>query len=437
MLTEERVLELNAARLLADVVGFETDEVARTASGSSVQTYGGREFIDFTGGIAVHACGHGHTEIVAAIIAQAARVLHVSDIMRHVPQLELAQFLRERFAEAIGGPEDWTFLLMNSGSESIDSAAKLALKATGRKHFIAFEGAFHGRTLFASALSRSKAAHWGAYEPFLAPLRAHIHHVAAPRCTGCDLKRSDCCVTSLERLLESIGSDVAAVFFEAQQGEGGYVPMAPEAAQRLRELTQRYGILLIADEIQSGFGRTGRWFGFEHLGITPDIVVIGKAVGGGLPLAGVAAPQSLMDRWQPGEHGTTFGGNPLSCAAGLAALTIIQREGLVERAARLGEAIKARLCTLVGHYGVADVRGNGLMLGIELRDADGNPDYARCEAVKLRCRAEGLLLLTCGAKIGNPQTDNSTIRLIPPLNTPEPILWQGLDVLETALKTTA
>jgi len=436
MLTEQRILELNAARLLAEVVGFETEEVAHAASGTTVQTYGGREFVDFTGGIAVHACGHGHAEVVAAITAQAAKVLHVSDIMRHVPQLELAQFLRERFAEAIGGPEEWTFLLMNSGSESIDAAAKLALKATGRKRFIAFEGAFHGRTLFASALSRSKSAHWAAYEPFLAPLRTHIHHAAAPHCSGCDLKRSACCVTSLERLLDSIGDEVAAVFFEAQQGEGGYVPMTPEAAQRLRNLTHRHGILLIADEIQSGFGRTGRWFGFEHLGIVPDITVFGKAVGGGLPLAGVAAPQSLMGRWQPGEHGTTFGGNPLACAAGLAALRVIQREGLVERSARLGEAVKSRLCPLVGKYGVVDVRGNGLMLGVELRDTAGSPDYARCEAVKLRCRAEGLLLLTCGAKIGSPDTDNAAIRLIPPLNIPEPILWQSLDVLEMALKTT-
>jgi 4-aminobutyrate aminotransferase len=436
VLTEKRILELNASGLLAEVVGFETEEVARTASGTSVLTYGGREFVDFTGGIAVHACGHGHAEVVAAITAQAAQVLHVSDIMRHVPQLELTQFLRERFAEAIDGPEDWTFLLMNSGSESIDAAAKLALKATGRKQFVAFEGAFHGRTLFASALSRSKTAHWAAYEPFLEPLRTHIHHAAAPRCAGCDLQRPACCVTSLERLLESAGDQVAAVFFEAQQGEGGYVPMAPEAAQRIRALTQQHGILLIADEIQSGFGRTGRWFGFQHLGIVPDIVVFGKAVGGGLPLAGVAASRSLMGRWQPGEHGTTFGGNPLACAAGLAALRIVQREGLVERAAHLGEAVKARLCPLVGQYGVVDVRGNGLMIGIELRDAEGKPDYARCEAVKLACRAEGLLLLTCGAKIGNPATDNSTIRLIPPLNTPELVLWRGLDLLEKALQTT-
>lgn len=436
-LSDEGILELNAAGLLAEVVGFETHEVARHAEGTAVQTYGGKEFIDFTGGIAVHACGHGHAEVIAAIIEQAAQVLHTSDIMRHVPQLEMAQFLRERFAEAVGG-EEWTFLLMNSGSESIDSAAKLAMKATGRKRLVAFEGAFHGRTLFATALSRSKSTHWRPYEAFLEPLRAHIHHVSAPRCTpGCDCQQEPCCVKSLETLLASVGHEVAAVFFEAQQGEGGYVPFSPEAAKRIRELTKQYGVLLVADEIQSGFGRTGKWFGFEHLGIQPDITVFGKAVGGGLPLAGVGAAQSLMGRWQPGEHGTTFGGNPISCAAGLAALRVIQRDGLVERAAQVGEAMKARLCTLVGKHGVVDVRGNGLMLGVELRAADGSPDYARCEAVKLRCREAGLLLLTCGAKIGNPIADNSTIRLIPPLNTPEAILRQALDILETALKEVA
>ncbi len=436
MLTDKHVLELNASQLLSEVVGFETNEVARTALGSSVTTFSGREFIDFTGGIAVHALGHGHAEVVAAIVEQAAKVLHVSDIMRHVPQLELAQFLRERFAEAVGG-EEWALLFMNSGSESIDAAAKLALKATGRHKFVAFEGAFHGRTLFASALSRSKKVHWAAYEGFLSPLRADIHHVSAPRCGGCTQQRDDCCMNSLERLLDEIGDEVAAVFFEAQQGEGGYHPMSLEAAMRMRELTTSHGILLIADEIQSGFGRTGRWFGFEHLGISPDMVVFGKAVGGGLPLAGFGASRSLMGRWQPGEHGTTFGGNPIACAAGLAALRVIEREGLIGRAARLGEAVTARLCELVGQYGVADVRGNGLMIGVELRDPNGQPDYLRCDAVKLRCREAGLLILTCGAKIGNPAADNSTLRLIPPLNTPEPVLWQGIAILEAALQVIA
>ncbi|HLK61183.1 MAG TPA: aminotransferase class III-fold pyridoxal phosphate-dependent enzyme, partial [Chthonomonadaceae bacterium] len=187
------------------------------------------------------------------------------------------------------------------------------------------------------------------------------------------------------------------------------------------------------DEIQSGWGRTGRWFGFEHLGITPDIVVFGKAVGGGLPLAGVAAPHSTLALWQPGEHGTTFGGNPISCAAGLAALKIIEREGLVQQAACLGETIKARLCPLLGKHGIVDIRGNGLMLGIEMRDPEGRPDYARCEAIKQHARRAGLLLLTCGAKIGKVDADNATIRLIPPLNIPEETLHQGLDMLEAAL----
>ena len=425
MLNRERVAELAAQNLLAEVVGYETEEVALSAEGASLTTYGGEQFIDFTGGIAVHACGHNHPEIVAAIARQAEQVLHVSDIMRHTPQLELAEWMRSLLARLIGD-DSWAFLLMNSGSESIDSAAKLALKATGRSRFIAFDGAFHGRTLFATALSHSKQLHWDAYEPFLSPLRAHIHHAPSPR--------SGAAIEGLERLLETDGAQTAAVFFEAQQGEGGYLPWDPDAAQRLRELTQQYGILLIADEIQSGWGRTGRWFAFEHLGITPDLVVFGKAVGGGLPLAGVAAPQSTLSLWQPGEHGTTFGGNPLSCAAGLAALRIIEREGLVQRAARLGETIKARLTPLVGQHGIADVRGYGLMIGVELRDTDGKPDYARCEAVKRRARQAGLLLLTCGAKIGKPEADNATLRLIPPLNIAEETLHRGLDLFETALR---
>lgn len=438
MLSEERVNALFAEQALADVVGFETDEVALSATGTDVATYRGTHYIDFTGGIAVHACGHNHPEVVAAIQAQAASVLHTSDTMRHTPQLELASWMRALFGNLLPGDSPWTFLYKNSGSESIDAAAKLALKATGRSKFVAFEGAFHGRTLFASALSRSKTLHWDAYEAFLAPLRANIHHAPAPRCgIYAGQKPQPCCVEGLEALLDSIGSDVAAVFFEAQQGEGGYVPWNPAAAQKMRELTRKYGILLIADEIQAGWGRTGRWFGFEHLGIDPDIVVFGKAVGGGLPLAGVAARQNLMDLWQSGEHGTTFGGNPVACAAGLAALRVIEREKLVERSKCLGEVVKKRLTPLVGNYGIVDVRGNGLMIGVELRDAADKPDYARCEAVKQHARANGLLLLTCGAKIGSPTADNSTVRLIPPLNITDETLKKGLDILETALCETA
>lgn len=426
MLGEERVLELNAEGLLADVVGFETDEVALTTSGTSVVTYRGKRFIDFTGGIAVHACGHAHPEIVAAIQKQAAKVVHVSDIMRHAPQLELGSWLRTLFTQAAPG-SPWTFLFKNSGSESVDAAAKLALKVTGRGKLAAFEGAFHGRTLFASALSRSNAKHWTAYEPFLAPLRANILHTPP-------LRRDNNGVAALEKMLERNGQDIAAVFFEAQQGEGGYIPMPATAAKRLRELTREHGILLVADEIQSGCGRTGRWFGFEHLGIVPDIVVFGKAIGGGLPLAGVAAPSEIMAKWEPGEHGTTFGGNPVACAAGLAALKIIERDRLVERAASVGAKIKERLACMIGSHGVVDVRGNGLMIGIELRGRSGKPDYALCDRIKLRARERGLLLLTCGAKLGSPLVDNSTLRLIPPLNVPEETIIDALEILEAAIR---
>lgn len=432
---QKHIEALNESDLLAEVLGFETHEVATEAHGTDLTTLSGKHFIDFTGGIAVHACGHNHPAVVQAITSQAREVLHTSDVMRHAPQLELAEFMRGIFAKAIPGSQ-MQFVFMNSGSESVDSAAKLALKATGRSQFIAFDGAFHGRTLFASALSRSKTAHWAPYEQFLAPLRSKIHHAPAPRCEGRDQHKGTdrCCADGLEELLAQHGSDVAAVFMEAEQGEGGYFPMAQHAARKIRALTKQYGVLLVADEIQSGWGRTGRWFGFEHLGIEPDIVVFGKAAGGGLPLAGVAASAAIMDRWQPGEHGTTFGGNPIACAAGLAALRTIQSEGLVERADELGQSIKARLSKLVGQHGIVDVRGNGLMLAVELRDAQGKPDYARCEAVKMAARAKGLLMLTCGAKNGGP-ADCAAMRLIPPLNTSDSAVSKALDILEDALRT--
>ena len=436
-MNQEDILKLNSGGLLAEVVGYETTEVAKFASGSKISTLSGRDFLDFTGGIAVHACGHNHPEVVQAIIDQTESVLHTSDILRHEPQLKLANFILQKLATSVPG-EPWQILFMNSGSESIDSAAKLALKATGRKKLVAFEGAFHGRTLLASALSRSKKLHWDAYESFLEPLRANILHIPAPRCASCAItKRERCCLESLEKLLETQGSEIAALFFEPQQGEGGYFPLTPEMALKMRELTLKYGVLLIADEIQSGCGRTGKWFGFEHLKISPDMVVFGKAVGGGLPLAGIAASRALMEKWTPGEHGTTFGGNPVACAAGLAALELIEREGLVERTARIGEAIKCRLKPLMGTHGVSDVRGNGLMIGIELQDDEGNPDYARAERVKLACRKADLLVLTCGAKIGKGDVDNSAIRLIPPLNIPDDSLAAGLDIIVAALKQTA
>jgi len=436
MLDEQSVNALMAERALAEVVGFETDEVALEATGSSIVTYHGKRFIDFTSGIAVNSVGHSHPDVVQAIVDQAQKVTHVSDTMRHTPQLELASWMRARFAEAAPG-EPWTFLLKNSGSESIDAAAKLALKVTGRKKLIAFDGAFHGRTILGTTLSHSKKAHWAAYEQFLEPLRANVHHAPAPRCTGCALTKSAdaCCANGLAELIDSFGDDVAAVFMEPMQGEGGYRPFSTEAAALIRKLTKERGIVLIVDEVQSGWGRTGKWFAFEHLGIVPDIVVFGKAVGGGLPLAGVAAPNSTMAKWEPGEHGTTFGGNPISCAAGLAALKLIEREGLLDRAARVGDAIMARMSPMIGQHGVTDVRGRGLMIGIELSKPDGSPDYARCEAVKRIARDEGLLVLTCGAKIGKPGTDNSAIRLIPPLNTPDEVVDKAIDIMIDAIST--
>jgi 4-aminobutyrate aminotransferase len=438
-LTGQEILHLNDEGLLADVLAYETNEVALCAHGSSLSTYTGKEFIDFTGGIAVHALGHNHPDVVSAIREQAKKIVHTSDITRHAPQLELASWLRELLAAVIPG-DPWAFLFMNGGSESMDAAAKLAIKATGRTKFIAFDGAFHGRTLFATALSHSKKLHWEVYEGFLELMRSNVRHAQAPRCSNCTPSEhlSCCdgsCMDELAALLSEIGSEVAAIFFEAEQGEGGYVPMPSPAAARMLELADQHSILIVADEVQCGFGRTGRWFGFEHLGISPDIVVFGKAVGGGLPLAGVAARHELMSLWQPGEHGTTFGGNPIACAAGLAALKAIERDDLVDRADCLGRAIQGRLSALVGHHGVWDVRGWGLMIGIELRDGAGQPDWGRCTAVKNLCCENGLLVMTCGARIGEPYVDNSSLRLIPALNATDDIVERALSILESALES--
>ncbi|MDE2125814.1 MAG: aspartate aminotransferase family protein [Armatimonadetes bacterium] len=435
---EKTIQELSADSFLSEVVGFETRYVARQAAGARIETYTGDRLIDFSGGIAVHACGHSCPEVVAAIVEQAQQLTHTSDTMRHVPQLELGKKITDLLHAAVPG-DPWSVLFLNGGSEAIDACAKLALRATGRRKLVAFEGAFHGRTIFATALSRSNRVHWAAYEPFLAALRSDISHAPAPRCAGMrpseHLTRCDgSCMEGVERILAANGDATAAVFFEAQQGEGGYVPMPRAAADRLAAAVRRHEALLIADEIQCGFGRTGRWFGFEHVGLEPDIVAFGKAIGGGLPLAGVAARRPVMDAWQPGEHGTTFGGNPLACAAGYAALQVIERDRLLERANAVAGRIRAALEPMVGSHGIVDVRGFGLMLGIELRDEHGAPDYARVNAVKEHAREHGLLILSCGARIGSPAVDNACLRLVPPLNIADDALEAGLMILVTALE---
>jgi len=411
--------------VLSNVISYETNEIVECARGSILHAQSGRDYIDFAAGVAVHPCGHGHPEILAAIGRQLAKTTHVADTMRHAPELELAQRIAELLSGALPG-SDCSVLFLNSGSESVDAAAKLAVKATGRTDFLAFDGAFHGRTLFATALSRSKRLHWDAYEPLLAALRPHIHHAASPA-------NPSRCTATAEALVGDLDHRLAAVILESEQGEGGYLPFSPDVAQRITDAAHAAGALVIVDEVQSGLGRTGRWFGFEHLGIAPDIVVFGKAIGGGLPLAGIAARRDIMEKWQTGEHGTTFGGNPLACAAGLAAVAVIERDRLLSNADRLGQRVRARLEPMIGRLGIDDVRGWGLMIGVELRDKSGRPDYARCARVKEAALAGGLLVLTCGARIGDADADNSSLRLIPALNIPDSVLDQGLSILLNAL----
>jgi 4-aminobutyrate aminotransferase len=420
---------LMTERSVAEVIAFETDEVAKSAHGAEIETYSGRRYLDFTSGVAVHACGQTHPEIVDAIARQAALFTHTADVTRHTPQLQLAHEIRRLLQQATGGTDPWTTLLLNSGSESVDAAAKLALKVTGRRRFLSFAGAFHGRTLFATALSNSKRLHLDAYERFLEPLRDRVHHVGPP--PGIDDERME---GRAREILSLYGKDTAAVILEPIQGEGGYRPFTRDAATAIAQAARDEGALVIVDEVQTGFGRTGRWFGFQHLGLVPDIVVFGKSIGGGMPLAGVSATDALMRLWEPGEHGTTFGGNPVSCAAGLAALAIIERDDLVAAAAAKGAYAQDRLRRLQHRGVVSDVRGHGLMIGVELRRPDGTPDWTRCQAVKAEARENGLLVMTCGMRIDSPAWDTAALRLMPALNIDDQDLERGLDILESALE---
>lgn len=377
---------------------------AARAEGSWVTDVEGRRYLDLGSGIAVTNLGHGHPAVRAAVHAQVDELIHTSVVVRHRPYVQLA--------EAIGALVPWmdrprTFLC-NSGAEAVDGAVKLARRVTGRPGIVAFHRAFHGRTLGATSLTTAKAKYREGYDPLV----PSIHH--APY--GRDLDALD---QLLE--LEADPSTVAAVVVEPILGEGGYVVPPVEWLAGLRERCDRHGMLLVFDEVQTGFGRTGRPFAAETLGVFPDVVLFAKGVASGFPLGGIVAPAAVMDRWPNGTHGSTFGGNPVSCAAALATIAVLHEERLCDRARELGEVALARLqAAAVGNPRVRDVRGIGLMLGVELASGEV------AEEVQQRCLDAGVLVLTCGPH-------GEVLRLVPPLTISDEDLDLGLDVLLAAL----
>ena len=400
------------------------------AKGPVVVDADGNRYLDFAAGIAVASTGHCHPDVVAAVQRQAARLLHLcaTDFYN-----EDVVTLAEGLARRAPGPGPWRVFFANSGAEVVEAAIKLARLRTGRPKVVAFYGAFHGRTFGALSLTASKPVQRRGYAPLL-PEVLHSHYAY---CYRCPVNRhpDTCKVECLDLLTETMfstttdPSEIAAVIVEPVQGEGGYVVPHPGFLPRLREVTRKHGILLIADEVQCGMGRTGRMFASEHFGLEPDMITLAKGIASGLPLGALVAKDDVM-RWESGSHGSTFGGNPVAVAAGLATLRLLE-EGLVANADRVGRVLMTALRDrLGGHAVVGDVRGLGLMIGVEIvRDR-----FRREPAPELRERIleeafkRGLLLLGCG---------RSTIRLAPPLVVDEEDAATAARILEEAVVASA
>ncbi|MGD8457064.1 MAG: aminotransferase class III-fold pyridoxal phosphate-dependent enzyme [Anaerolineales bacterium] len=388
----------------------------------------GEEYLDLTTGIGVTNTGHCHPRVVKAIQDQAAKLIHGQvNIVLCPSLLDLVGELRQFVPKALDG-----YFFSNSGAEAVEGAVKLAKMAKGRTNVIAFQGSFHGRTVGAMSLTTSKALFRARYQPLMSGVYIAPYPYAF-RYGWDEEETSRWCLEELKLLLlsQTAPEETAAILVEPVLGEGGYVVPPKSFLQGLREIADENDILLICDEVQSGFGRTGRWFAFEHFDIMPDIITIAKGAASGMPFSGVIAPLSLMEKWSPASHGGTYGGNPVSAAAAAETIRVIREEGLLENAKARGEQLMAGLRHLQKQYPViADVRGLGLMVGAEMRDSNGKPDATTAKAIIEACFEEKMILLDCGL------WDN-TVRWIPPLIITEDQIAEGLDRFEKALKRVA
>lgn len=411
---------------LSPALAKTTDLVIDRGEGSYIWDTSGRRYLDWVQGIAVNALGHCHPRVVGAIKAQVDKLLTASfNMVNYETTLQWA----ERIAEVAPGDLSTTFF-SNGGAEAIDGAIKLAKAYTGRPGIIAFKGSFHGRTIGATSVTASNAKYRKGYDPLVAGIDITTYPSAgqAPAGFGPD-EIADFALGQLEDLFAYVRNpeSVAAILMEPVQGEGGYVVPPQKYVTAVRELCDRHGILLIFDEIQAGYGRTGRFFASENFGVVPDIMTIGKAMAGGLPASGVVSTAEIMAAWGPGRHGGTFGGNPVVAAAGLAVLDEFAEADVLGNVDVVGAYLADRLSGLQERYPIiTDSRGLGLMRAIELNHLDGRPGGDLLEEVRRRCLQDGLLTLSCGVR-GNG------MRFATPLNTTTRTLDEGLEILEAAL----
>jgi 4-aminobutyrate aminotransferase len=411
-----------------------TDIAFERGEGVFLYDFEGKRYYDFVAGIATMSVGHNHSRVVAAITEQAGKLLHGA---AHVGYMQPYVEIVEKLLSLAPSPIDQgKGLLTNSGSEAVETAIKLARAVTGRSMVLAFLDSFHGRPMGALSLTASSSG----YRKHLAPLLSGVEHVPYPNCFRCPFghknhTKEDCCGqwrTFIQMTFDKLvhPDDVAAIIVEPIIGEGGYIVPPDDFLPALREICDKTGALLIADEVQTGMGRTGKWYGVEHWNVVPDVIALGKAIGGGLPLGATLARADLMDAWWPAAHGSTFGGNPLACCAGLESIAIIEEEHLLEHATRVGDHIQARFKAAQKELSIiGDVRGKGLMVGVELVDREG--ESLKVEQVKHIIKelgAKGVVMTKCG---------QSALRIAPALSIPQAVADDAVDIILHVLRETA
>ncbi|MGW1741887.1 aspartate aminotransferase family protein [Nocardia sp. NPDC001965] len=382
----------------------------------------GRRFLDFTAGIGVTSTGHCHPRVVAAAQEQVGKLIHGQyTTVMHRPMLELT----ERLGTVLPDGLDSVFYA-NSGSEAVEASLRLARQATGRPNVIVFHGGFHGRTVAAATMTTSGTR----FSAGFSPLMSGVHVAPFPtayRYGWTEAEATAFALRELDYIFATLTSpaETAAFVVEPVLGEGGYIPGNREFFQGLRERADRYGILLIFDEIQTGFGRTGKFFGHQHFDVRPDVITMAKGLASGFPISGIAASAELMGRAWPGSQGGTYGGNAVACAAALATLDVIESEGLVQNAAVRGDQLLAGV-RATESKAIGDVRGLGLLVGAEFTTPDGTPDRETATAAQQLAAEKGLLLLTCGAHM-------NVVRMIPPLIVSEEQITDALAIWSDVL----
>jgi 4-aminobutyrate aminotransferase len=424
-MNEDEMVVQRASAVFTPAAHYYYPMAISRGEGARVISKQGLRFLDFTSALGVLNIGHRHPKVLAAVRAQMESCLHTGGIYYSDATVAAAEAL-----VAITPPGLDMLFFSNSGAEAVEGALKLARYTTARQGIISCTGAFHGRTLGAVSVTSSSSAYRRHYHPLI----PSVYQVCYPSCyvCPCGLTPDACgtkCLDDINRLFERQipPEEVCAIIVEPFLGEGGYYPAPAKYLQGLRAICDQYGILLIFDEVQSGIGRTGKWFCCDHAGVVPDILTTAKALASGLPLSAVVASKKVMQKWEQGAHGTTFGGNPLSCAAARATIEVIREEGLLERALYMGTRALSFLQELASRNPrIGDVRGKGCMIGIEFVDGAGAADGRFCAGLIEQCFANGLILIGCALK-------RNVVRFIPPINVTAQEMEEALDILAASL----